>query len=290
MRVESIDPEIWRVHDLDWMQDRKKSWRKVQQRLPGLKRTIHRNYWKHIKEFYFFGTPFPESHKPFVSSPYRKFLELWLHPIDPIPGEVIYKDEFEKYPSMRSVFSKSYMNIKSVIAEQGDAEYGAMNGREQLIMLDLQRGVDPERKIDFGSGNLYQACQPSIIFSHCKNGTLKETRSYDVQPYDTGPSWDSRYVAFNTGIALWDKVSGILDHNPYAIHPEGVPSSPDHSFNQAINAILTFYNRDLDDESLNRKTTIDFVDKMLTQYGNREFSDNLLAFWDAASKRISNGD
>lgn len=287
MRIESIDPEVWRVQDEEWMQERRKSWRKVQQRLPGLKDEIHRNYWKHIKEYYFFGNPFPLVHKPFVSSAHRKFLELWLYPIDLVPGETIYEDEFDKYPSMRRVFSESYSGIRSAIADQGDAEYGAMNGREQLIMLDLNRGIDPENRIDFGSGKLHRSCSdPSIIISHCEVGTMDETRSFDIQPFKSEPGWDSRYVAFSTGIVLWDKVSEILDNNPYAIHPDGSPGNCGDTFNLAINAILTFYDRDPDDESHSRLTTIEFVDRMLNQYKDRKFSENLLAYWDAASERI----
>ncbi len=145
-----------------WVANREKEWEKVKVRLPGIE-GLNRDDWWDVEEHFFRGKPLPPYSRSFQPMD-RLVLSWWL-----APERVEFADTAaSNIKKLRRDFRHFYSSLYDVVALRGgDADYGAMGGIEQDIILFLQRGWNPRKLVDFGDGRLQPCCsEPMDMFGY----------------------------------------------------------------------------------------------------------------------------
>ena len=284
----------WRPEDPLWMKDRREEWNKVKVRLTGATFYLGREHWQKLKEYFFFGTPLarrPAQHE-------IEFCLWWLHPTGLDMDALKFSNQCSMN-SIRSSFLNFYGALKSVIIEEGDAVYGTMGGREQTIMRAINPGFNWREKVYLCPNGGSACLLPYYMFNKCLVSTANELINH------------KSYFAFAPGHVLWNHLSFAMSIDPreiYLPYPlsrnENCEKQIDWSSSSirkqvqeskarvdrlsdgALSSVITFFDRPDRDSSRQRATTVQHVEYLLGHYERKEFSDALLARFDAAKRCI----
>ena len=294
----------WRPDDPTWMSERIAEWRKIQKRLAGATQHIPRSYWKHLKAYFFHGVTMPE---PSQLHTYRhiEICRWWLHPEE---ASLTFFEFTTNAHLMRGNFWDFYSDMRSVLEPEGDATYGVMGGREQLLTLALNPCLDSDKEISISGGLTGRCCPaPVRLVPGCIGSTMREIRSYDDEPIGSKAGRDSAYIAHTPKLVLWDHMSAAMDKGEKALYgveswndidemPENMRIAAGHrkkridtSFDRTLMDVLTFFDRDKNNDSRQRPLTVQHVEYLLGRYERKDFSEPLLARWDRAKGLIKPG-
>ena len=303
--IRAADPDsLWQCEDPIWMAARTQEWKKIQKRLAGATEHVPRNYWKHLKAYFFYGVELPETNgRPM--NVYREICRWWMCPS---PDDLTIFKCRTNADAARREFSYLYNDLRSPIKQEGDAVYGVMGGREQLIKLALNPCLDGEKKIDIPNGLTGKCCADgSSIVLTCLTTTNNEIGNNLKQQPKSRTRLDYPYVAYHPTLVMWDHVSRAMEKEEwifYCVKDPGIdgranfklvfPATDrkkriDRLFNSTLKRVLTFFDRDEDNLSRQRPLTVAHVEYLLNRYESKDFSDPLLERWDRAKGLIKPG-
>ena len=289
----------WHPDDAAWMERKKADWQKIQKRLAGASMYVRRSTWKHLKAYYFFGTPMPQPARP-QDYTFQELCRWWLHPVE---SELTEFKFAMGLTSLRGDFRYLYGSLAAAIEPEGDAEYGVMGGRELLINRAINPCLDNAEHIDLPGGTDGRCCErPRFLVPMCLSSTQREIRSYDLQPIDPNKKRDHAYIAYSPDLVLWDHLSAAMgkgeevlralemeiDSSGKAVAHYKVNelSRMDRMFNETLMDVLTFFDRDEDNDSRQRPLTVQHVEYLLERYESGKFSDPLLHLWNRAKAML----
>lgn len=295
------DPSLWRIEDNNWTAQRKKEWEQIKKRVSAL------HDWKHllaVNERYFlagdvdFSSIIPVNGG--MAHPDRwqlgEFvLQVWFHPgeisVDSIHLGKGYAIGIEA--QRENYFNNRIRDMREVI-EEGDAEYGLMNGREQIITEFLNPVTDYLQEYRFGENTTGAGCLvPERVFKICLTGTRLEIKNYTQDSSRKTSRRNTVYIEDLSRIVLWnhldyaveyhmDKIYRGPDERDAALENEAV----DSGINNCLTDLLSFFDRPKDDQARLRPHTVEFVEGLLSKYEKRDFTPRMLEFWDRAKKSI----
>ena len=289
--------DSWKPDDEKWMQSRREEWKKVQIRLSGATHQVPRSYWKHLKDYFFYGTPLVRVDKVPIDS-YREICRWWLHPTGKNLGTFSVASCED---DIRKDFETFLGGLLSKIIREGDSEYGIMGVREQQIMLALNPGFNHLDIWKFGVVEEKACFSPYNLQGRCIGSTNMELRSYATHPLKPRPYHDMQYFANNSNHVLWDHFSIAMERDPREIYSDmrvrknldGTTSIDwsnsydrgvlrtvkpviDSEIAETLGSLFTFFDRPENDEARRRPQTVEHVEYLLQRYERKDFSDALL--------------
>ena len=288
----------WFPDDKAWMAERKKQWRQIKFNLDVLSHHVtefKRAYHKYHKELFLYGTLNPEcqsdsmrdlnadgfvatGHKPFI---YRlPIFKIWYHPQ---PDSIDLKQLLSEYlgyadlSKTRLDFFHKFCTGTYPSKHMYSAEHGMMNGREVLCIDFLFPGHDFNEMIIDQFGKEHPASMsPGMIRQFCENDTSCELYM------------DARFCPYAPGQYLWDHLSSSLELYPEEVFYNKRDKAPSdqyrNKFLTILAEVLSFEQRG--DLSRHRPSTIAMVDRLITQYETKVFSDVMLKLWEEAKINI----
>lgn len=269
--------------------------------LAGASRFLSRKSVKQLHEYFFSGSLPDVSSTEIEILSFHDVFKRWLHPD---PESLGPWKTTGKVSSIRQRFQVILTELGRNARQGNGSEYGAMGGKEQLIMLSFNPGMDFRNEIDFGGRKPWPECYaPFDIFHCCVSSTRRELHSAALEPEFAQDPSSAAYVPYGAGLVLWDHLSFVLDNYPRFIHSSSpslcelpwteLKEHPRTSYSiqtsgdqldHVLLSLRTFFDRDPDDESRRRHTTVEFATRMTERFEAREFGDALMTRWDHAQE------
>jgi len=322
MPLESADDTIWKVHDKQWMAQRKEEWKKVKYALNIMTegndpRYFKKKYHRYHQNLFFYGQkvmdgetlhmgsidgydryrdePYLDKERFLGGRPFFRvlpFFEIWYHPKPELLNLDRIRTDWLAITSLWSLW-KYAQRLLFVTGKNGkpfDPEYGAMGGREKLIVelccpdVDYKKpfsrhGLEEEvllKKLEI-SEDYFQPCpRPKELVHRCLHDTCWELVN------------DKVYCPNTAGQYFWDHLSYALEKYPDETlggeGPWGLPWVDNKNRRRAILmtiwCVLDFESRT--DPARNRPVTIEMVDRLIGRYERKEFSPTLMSLWEEA--------
>jgi hypothetical protein len=170
-----MSDSLWQPDNKEWMAQRKKEWRQVQEVLKILGMIKKQHYPLH-KELFFFGKVDPELSEPGMGGGKAFFgalcfFELWYHPVISLEA---YQAIFDRQQSPNNLKLSGDLLLKYQGYEYPQ-EYGMLGGREELMVKTLFPSLHYDEVKEF-SGQFrdkpYHLCPPSgVLFNAWVAGT-----------------------------------------------------------------------------------------------------------------------
>ena len=264
------------------MARRKAEWRKVQPRLVAAAGFVPKRGHKSLKDYFFRGAdPGGATHQISV-----EVLRWWLHPSSEALSVFHAGSDI---PSTRNRFWSFCSALGGAVRGVGDADYGLMGGREQLIVRTMNPGLDYRALVPFASRawphvKEVPACdRPWNISNYCLNSTAKELT------LDRGAG----YMAYEPGLVLWDHLSYALDRYPGRIYGIGKDElvredvsettwkSEERAFENTLGALCRFFDLPVTADPRQRPSTVAFAEHLIARFEAGEFCDALQERWEA---------
>jgi len=220
------------------------------------------------------------------------FFEIWYHPRPELLDLDVLRVSWLEHCSLSGMW-KQAQKLLFVTGKNGrrfDSKYGAMGGRERLIVELCCPGLDFNKQ--FFYPGLEDKINPKF---------LKQEKDY-LQPcprpkelvhrclHDT--CWelvnDKVYCPNTAGQYFWDHLSYALEKYPDETlggeGPWGFPWVDNKNRRRAVLmtiwCVLDFESRM--DPVRNRPVTIEMVDRLIGRYERKEFSPTLMSLWEEA--------
>ena len=305
------DPSLWRIDDKVWVAERKKEWARVQTRLAGVTHSIHRKSWKHLKRYFMKGDiEYPSYFYVNGIEDIRHWqvydiaMQIWLYPIEPKVSDIKIPENYRlQFENGRKQF---YQNFYPMLKLKNDINancYGVMGGREKQISQFLNPGLDFREPYEFSNMVTEGACvEPSAVYQSCMGSTLAETYNYAKENQLLHNRLTPiRYLPYRLGIYFWDHLDYALEKYPLGIHDTRLIDNPERIsekrvgegrltseryFQKLLVEMLTFFDRSPDDEALQRSTSVELIEGLVSRYERRDFTDAMLSKWDEAKASI----
>lgn len=271
-------PAAWKPKNKKWMAKREQEWEKVKVRLPAIP-GLNRDDWWDVEDHFFRGKPLPSGGAEFQF--YEIIVRWWLHPGGLYPSE-IGRDVASVRRAFRQLCTKLSIFVRN---KGGDSDYGLMGGREQKIVLFLNRGWDPRELSEFSKGISSPCCSmPYELFQEWLYAMDKEIAG-------------ENYIAHSYGLVLFDYVIEMMEQMPQAafmdikdaVKQKGISVPYPHvmfPLRDIIPKILGFFDRDTDDTALQRPQTVAYVKRIVDGYSNKTLPKGLIDIIDLTLEQL----
>jgi len=303
LNIPEVVGEHWQSSDPVWLESRVKEWNSYV--LPRLKKNrINVDSIELHKEMFLYGTllgerlfensAFNYSLNPFDNKRHdRNFSKaldteawplilIWFHPRADIlePSLKIFL-EFILSNGIALEKLRREMNVFFSLPTVG---YGAMNGNEEFAMNFLFPSLKRNEIFNFTDNN------GQVIKVNLGLGKMKVSGiAFDTQIELIG---DARFLPYKPRQFLWKHLSHIMVHEPDLFFPtkdmdKRVQSDlkrTQRQFQSVIARIFDFENRT--DASSKRPSTVAMVERLLSKYERKDFSEPMIELWDKTKKNI----
>lgn len=294
----------WKNHDKEWVTCRKNQWAQIVKRLQLVPDWISAPEIGNLKSYFISGEEaftlnYYDGKRCVGLNPHwylrEVVLQLWFYPGEIKNFDLKLSEGYAvqwNYHRKRlfDVFGTMHRNIKP-----SDSDYGLMNGREGIVSLCLNPGVDYLNTHDFGNDTFGGSClAPKDLFSICIGGTTYELTNFSKKNRYTTLNPNASYVRNTSGLVLWnhfDFAFGKYKEELFGIKPNGSDRRErlerfENRVDVLLGELLVFFDRPKDDEARQRKKTVEFVENLVTRYEKKEYSPALMERWDQAKKSI----